>query len=195
MKNQPLSSSDQGKLLIFSLLLVPSIVLLAGVVPVIFLAFGIYMMKKNKDFSSIDTAVRNFKGYTWLALIGCLLVSLYWAYIYFTEDGIGRSYGDLLIVWLIFSAIAFAYLMFVQFLFYVPLNNHSDWVEVNGVFSTKQKLATKTDVESELDIIKGEMLKQYSVADELLKWAKLKEDGHISEDEFKEARAKLLNRK
>ena len=50
-------------------------------------------------------------------------------------------------------------------------------------------------VEREVDIIKGEKLKQYSVADELMKWAKLKEEGHISEDEFNEARAKLLKRK
>lgn len=65
---------------------------------------------------------------------------------------------------------------------------------VNGIFSTKPKPATKTEVESELAIIKGEKLKQYSVADELIKWAKLKEDGHISEDDFNEARVKLLKR-
>ena len=33
---------------------------------------------------------------------------------------------------------------------------------------------------------------QYSVADELMKWGKLKEEGHISEDEFNQAKAKLL---
>ena len=33
-----------------------------------------------------------------------------------------------------------------------------------------------------------------SAADELLKWAKLKEDGHISEEEFQEARDKLLKK-
>jgi hypothetical protein len=32
------------------------------------------------------------------------------------------------------------------------------------------------------------------VADELLKWAKLKEDGHITEAEFNEAREKLLKK-
>ena len=67
--NQPLDSSDQGKLLIFSLLMVPSVIFLFGVLPAIFLAFGIYMMKKNQDFSSIDTAVKNFKVYVWLSLI------------------------------------------------------------------------------------------------------------------------------
>ena len=80
-------------------------------------------------------------------------------------------------------------------LFYSPLKRHSEWVAVNGIFSTKPKSATKPAIESEVDIIKGEKLKQYSVADELIKWAKLKEEGHISEDEFNEARAKLLKRK
>ncbi len=57
-----MNSGDQGKLLIFSLLMAPSIIFLFGVIPAIFLGFGIYMMKKNQDFSSIDTAVKNFKG-------------------------------------------------------------------------------------------------------------------------------------
>ena len=45
-----------------------------------------------------------------------------------------------------------------------------------------------------IDILQSQKLKQYSVADELVKWAKLKEDGHISDDEFDEARSKLLGR-
>lgn len=194
MQNQPLSSSDQGKLLIFLLLLAPSIVFLFGVIPTIFLVFGLYMMKKNQDFSSIDTAVTNFKGYTWLALIGCVLSSLYWGHKYFTEEDSYRHYDDEFFISLMFSVISFAYLILVQFLFNNPLKKHSEWIAVNGIFSTKPKSAKKPGVESEVDIIKGEKLKQYSVADELIKWAKLKEDGHISEDEFNEARAKLLKR-
>ena len=61
--NQPLESSDQGKLLIFSLLVVPSVVFLVGVLPAIFLWFGIYMMKKNQDFSSIDNTILYTKYY------------------------------------------------------------------------------------------------------------------------------------
>ena len=49
----------------------------------------------------------------------------------------------------------------------------------------RQVLGALTQV-VEVDIIKGEKLKHYSVADELMKWAKLKEEGHISEDEFNE---------
>ncbi|WP_341303203.1 hypothetical protein [Pseudomonas sp. TMP25] len=42
-------------------------------------------------------------------------------------------------------------------------------------------------------IIKSEKMKSYSVADELLKWAKLKEDGLISEKEFQIARDKIMS--
>ncbi|NLV96712.1 MAG: SHOCT domain-containing protein, partial [Desulfovibrionales bacterium] len=40
--------------------------------------------------------------------------------------------------------------------------------------------------------IGGDKLKYYSAADELTKWIKLKEEGHISEEEFNQARKKLL---
>lgn len=193
LQNQPMNSGDQGKLLIFSLLMAPSIIFLFGVIPAIFLGFGIYMMKKNQDFSSIDTAVKNFKGYTWLALIGCALSSLYWGNKYFSEEH-RWYYYDNFFAWLIFAGIAFAYLIVVQVLFYSPMNRHREWVEVNGIFSTKPKSDKSSVNQSEVDIIKGEKLKQYSVADELIKWAKLKEDGHISEEEFNEARIKLLKR-
>jgi len=51
------------------------------------------------------------------------------------------------------------------------------------------------EAEAEQNIIKSEKLKQFSVADELLKWAKLKEDGHITEEEFDKARKSLLKQK
>lgn len=194
MQNQPMSSNDQGKLLIFALLLAPSVVFMVGIIPAIFLAFGIYMMKRNQDFSSIETAVKNFKGYTFLALIGCTLISIYWGSKYFFCEEYCFLYDDVFFASLICSAIALAYLIAVQVLFYSPMNRHREWVEANGIFSTKTKPNTSTNVQSEVDIIKGEKLKQYSVADELTKWAKLKEDGYISEEEFNEARAKLLKR-
>jgi hypothetical protein len=187
--NQPLSSSDQGKLLIFSLLMIPSVVFLVGVIPTIFLAFGIYMMKKNQDFSSIDTAVKYFKGCSWLTLIvGEVVMS------FVTLNRNYPRYDEFFIFSLIFIAILIAYLIAVNTLFYSPLKKHSEWVAVNGIFSAKPKSATNSSPVSEVDIIKGEKLKQYSVADELIKWAKLKEEGHISEEEFNEARAKLLKR-
>jgi len=107
------------------------------------------------------------------------------------KDGYGHPEEDA-IVSLILASIALAYFILVHFLFLKPLKSHRDWIVANGIFSSKPKSAIQSNLD--VDIIKGEKLKQYSVADELLKWAKLKEDGHISEIEFKEARDKLLKR-
>lgn len=193
MSNQPLNSSDQSKILIFGLLMLPSIGFLVGVIPALFIAFGIFMMKKNEDFSHVATAVRNFRGYVSLILIGCVIVAGYSATTLNAEDYWDRQDKELFTS-LAFAGICVAYLLFVKFLFINPLSRHSEWVEVNGIFATKQKNPVELLGKSELDIIKGEKLKQYSVADELIKWAKLKEDGHISEEEFNEARKKLLKR-
>jgi len=186
LQDQPLSSNEQSKLLIFSLLLAPTIFFLVGVIPAIFLAFGIYMMKKNQDFSSIDTAVKNFNGYIWLVIILGLALSLFILFDHYYEE---------FFISLLIPAIAFGYLVAVEALFYNPLKKHSKWVAANGILSTKSKSATNPDTDSGMDIIKGEKLKQCSVADELIKWAKLKEEGHITEEEFNQVRAKLLKRK
>jgi hypothetical protein len=189
LQNQPLTSNDQAKLLFFSLLLLASIIfLLVGLIPVIFLAFGIHMMKKNQDFSSIDTAVKYFKVYWQIAFIcNCL----------FTLAAVGYDLsfrGNEWQLGFLYAVISGVYIIAVKLLFYSPLKEHSEWVAINGIFSTKPKSDSKPNINSEMDIIKGEKLKQYSVADELSKWAKLKEDGHISDEEFNEARVKLLKR-
>ncbi len=193
MQNQPLNSSEQGKLLIFILLMIPAMIFIVGIIPAVFLVFGIYMMKRNQDFSSVDTAVKYFKGYTYLAMI----VGVISMFIILGDNG-WRSANSMFELFLtlafIFVVIPVVYLKAVQYLFYSPLKEHGDWVSVNGVFSTKQSLAKKVSAKPEMDIIKGEKLTQYSVADELMKWAKLKEDGYITEEEFNEARAKLLGR-
>lgn len=193
MTNQPLNSNDLAKLLIFTLLLFPIIGFGFGVIPTIFLIFGVFMMKKTQEFSHIETAVKNFKIYMQLAFLAGVLFTLYWGNKYFTHEGDYNYYEEEFYLSLFLSFVPILYIILVNKLFIEPLKAHREWLEVNGIFSNKSLLESskkKTDV----DIIKGEKLKQYSVADELTKWAKLKEDGHISEDEFNEARAKLLKR-
>lgn len=193
MSNQPLNSSDQSKILIFSLLLAPAVVFLVGAIPALFLGFGIFMMKKNEDFSHVETAVRNFRGYTSLLLVGCILSAAYCATTLNAEDSWDRL-DEELIVSLVLSGICIAYLIIVKTLFLNLLQNHRGWVEINGIFSSKKISEADLGIDSEMDIIKGEKFKQYSVADELIKWSKLKEDGHISEEEYNDARRKLLKK-
>lgn len=186
IENTPLASNDQAKLLIFTLLLAPTVFFVAGIIPAIFLVFGIYMTKKNQDFSHIEVAFRNVRRLTFWLSVGGLVWSVLWL---ITQ---GVSYGDWLTPIGLMSIPCFAYYLAVNHLFYRPLKSRYLWVEKNGIFSNTRISTTVTP--ASFDIMKGEMLKQYSVADELLKWAKLKEDGHITEQEFNEAREKLLKK-
>ncbi len=196
MIDQPLNSADQSKILIFTLLMLPLVALLGvGALPALFLCIGISMMKKHEDFSYIRTAVKLCNWYAILPALSFVAVALYniltfdpseHRKIWYLTDGVSIP--------LVFLAIAIFYIVLLNALFAKPLESHWRWVEINGIFSSKPK--NKNIVkDSEIDIIKSESLKSYSVADELLKWAKLKEDGHITEDEFKDARDKLLQRK
>jgi len=192
MNNTPLSSNEQSKLLIFAMLLLPSVFFLVGIIPALFLIFGIVMLKKNGDFAHIETSVRIYKYYIYILLTGCTLFSLYFA----TTLGANSSWDrkdDELIASLILGAVACFYLFLINALFLNPLRSHVKWIEVNGIFSNKNKTVIDTDGNSDIDIIKGERLRTFSVADELIKWAKLKEDGHITEQEFNDARKKLLH--
>lgn len=303
MNNQPLSSNDQAQLLIFITLLIPSVFFLVGVIPAVFLGLGIYLMKKNQSFSSIQTAVKYFKGYTALILIGCVMATIYQSYSYISHKDqilnniktlpslekepnpgyyishpddflLGRTKtfstldresslnyisqaarnvsiwntmklgpeptseleidlqemtaldlslkysSDLarniissrlnasrwassealelarlkseIIFYSTISLIALAYIFAINYLFLPPLMRHKEWVEVNGIFSKKPKVSSDSEIKTDRQIIKGEKYKTYSVAEEFTKWAKLKEDGHITEEQFQEFKDKLL---
>jgi hypothetical protein len=200
MTNQPLTSSDQFKIVFFALLLLPSVIFIVGIIPAIFLIFGIFMMKKNESFSHIEGAVKIFNVYVFLAFIICSIFSMYtWnQYVSYVPDPNSsfsyNYYEDDVFLAFLSTSVPVIYLILISQLFYKPLRNHQEWVEINGIFSSKPKEGNKASGSSRLDIIKGEKLRSYSVADELTKWAKLKEDGHVSEQEYDEARGQLLKR-
>jgi hypothetical protein len=182
MINKPMSSSDQGKILIFTIILLPSILFFVGIIPSIFLSFGLYMMKRNKDFSYIDVSVRYFKRYVWIVLI--LFVFMF-IFVLVKEP----SYHNIELSFL-YCSIAIIYLVSVNILFYGPLSRHSQWVENNGVFSGKLNLKNQED--DEPSTIKFEKSSKYTIADELMKYSLLKENGHITDEEFDKAKENLL---
>ena len=157
------------------------------------------MMKKTQDFSHIETAVRNYKIYMQIAIFIGILFSLYWGNQYFTakqsheylSDYEHRENGNILKGFVLTSLIPIVYFILINVLFLAPLKTHREWVEKNGFFKSTK---IKSNEDKDVDIIKGEKLRSYSVADELTKWAQLKVDGHISEEEYEEARRKLLKK-
>lgn len=191
MKNSPLSSTEQSKVFIFSLLSLPLIFpLFVGILPAIFLIFGIFMMKKNSDFSHITTAVKNTKIYACICLAIASCFALWFVTTLGAEDRWDRK-GEEFFASCGAMLLAFVYIQILNKLFYKPLYLHEQWVSLNGIFTNKVKISTD---KNGVDIIRGEKMKSFSVADELTKWAKLKEDGHITEKEYNEARRKLLER-
>ncbi len=191
--DEPLTSNDQAKILVFSILTLPTIGIFMGIIPAILLTFGILMMRINKDFSHIITAVRNAKIYIFILFI-LFLISAFMQlnninYIEYIYNDPPENAGDFFIA----SIMSFIYILATHYLFYNPLLRHSQWVEQHGIFSGKKAADRRaSNTKSEVDIIRSENLKTYSVADELIKWAKLKEEGHITQQEYDEARKKLL---
>ena len=144
----------------------PSVFFIVGLIPAIFLAFGIFMMKKNEDFSSVETTAKQFKGYVWLGLIGCLIGSLYNIYQYAHDESYLREYAFKdAVAFLVACAVPLAYLAFVDLLFLLPLRAGSEWIPYNGIFSKNSKPPThlniniNININSEIDIIKGERQK------------------------------------
>ena len=179
--NKPFDSSDAGKLFVFALLSIPPTIFIVGIVPVLFLLFGVFMLRKSGDFGHIETAARNYRIFCILVFLGLAGTAAY----IFVESLVEAA------VFAASALIPLCYMAVMQALFLKPLRANRDWIaeKVSAVHG-RSKLSNV----GEIDIIKGERLRSFSVADELLKWAKLKDDGHITEQEFSEARRKLLER-
>lgn len=182
MTNSPLSSSEQAMVILFGILLLPSWLALGiGVIPTLALVFGITMMKRNRDFAHIRTAGLVFKILCGLVIAIALLLGSVFA-----------TYTDQTLAALMVALTAGLYIIAAHYLFLRPLSNHCDWVVANGVLATKPRAATTASANPSMGVLKAEASKAPSIADELQKWVSLKEAGHITEEEFAEARRKLL---
>jgi len=204
--DQPLSSSETSKVLIFILLFLPVVFFGVGAIPALFIIFGLFMMKKSDDFSHMDTAIKNSRVYILLVLTGCSLSIIYGLYFGYQEikeindlqegflNSIDWRYRESIVIGGYFFGIALFYLWLLNSFFYKPLSAHRNWVEVNGVFPSKASQVKSLKEAPDVDIIKNEKLKSYSVADELLKWSKLKEEGNITEEDYQNAKKELLGK-
>lgn len=189
---QPLTSSGQSKILIFGLLLAPTI-FIVGVIPIIFLVFGTWMLRRNEDFAHMATAIRNVRIYCLLAFLICATAAAINLALYWSRETSSYGYqGENAAGWAIFAAVALAYNILAKVLLLRPMQGHEKWIETNGIFSTRAKPNGTFTKASEVDIVQGGRMSPYSVADELIKWSKLKDDGHISLDQYNAAKDKLL---
>lgn len=190
--NKPLDSNDAGKLFVFALLSILPTIFGVGLVPALFLLFGIFMLRKSGDFGHIETAARNYRIFCVLAFLGVGSIAGFWVVQHLEADSWpADQYLENAALAAIGSLIPLIYIFVMQGLFLEPLRANKERIARKvSVFLGRSSLGSAGGI----DIIKGERLRSFSVADELIKWAKLKSDGHITENEFSDARRKLLER-
>lgn len=168
-----------------------------GLIPIILIVFGIYMMKKNNDFSHVETAIINVNRYIYTCVAVAICVSLYYAYESLVIDSsfsLGYGYGQMSAIAALVATIAGFYIVIIKKFFLLPLAAHAEWVEYNGIFSNKPRTASTKSKSSSVSMIKKDKEVLLSDADELIKWIKFKEDGHISEQEFQSVKEKILKK-
>ena len=79
----------------------------------------------------------------------------------------------------LFLTIPIIYFLILEFLYSRPMLKNA-----LSILSSKKK--------DELSILKTENMKSYSVADELLKWKELKDQGLITEKDFEDMKKKIM---
>lgn len=172
-------TSDLVKIIIFSLLQIPYIYTLGwGVVPVLILILGFFLAKRDQKISTFNASIKWCKYYLYLTTV---IICLYTLYLIFFNQKYDTNavFQDLIIPFVGCLLLPISYLLFLEHLYRRPIQNNPSTLFV----STKRE---------ELSILKTENMKSYSVADELLKWKELKDQGLITEKEFDEMKKKII---
>jgi hypothetical protein len=188
--DKPLTSSELTSVMMFLLIFAASSFAFIGIIPIIFLLFGVFMMKKNHCFSYLDTALKNTKVY--LALLVVIFFGFYMKEV--VSHSISYYITSAEFWWfttLILSFAVFALVLYEKW-FSSLLKKHSTWVEKNGVFRSTPKKETppkKASLRKKVVISSD----TESLADELAKWSQLKVEGAITNDEYEKVKEKLLS--
>lgn len=182
--NAPLTGEDRIKIIIFfAFLILPFVWFGLSVIILLIAISSLYIMKKDKSFIAITKAEKYIDIYLSLVAIGFIIFVLL-----LRLDG---GYTFLFLICVILISIIVARI--IDFLFFKTLKKHKEWVINNGLFAdSKDEKSFFEKATSKFKSIKKEPI---NIADELLKWAELKEKGSITEEEFQKAKEKILEGK
>lgn len=180
--NLPLDGTDRTKIIaFFALLILPLMWFGGSIIILIIVIFSIYIMKKDKKFEPILKAKEYINIY--LILVAIILVFVGLA---------NLKYGGWVLI--IVSLVGYPVLIkVIDFLFFETLDNHSQWIVNNGIFADFK--GEKSFIEKTTEKIQTIKKESTNTADELLKWAELKEKGLITNEEFQKAKEKILEGK
>ncbi len=180
--NLPLSGTERVMISSFLFLLVASSFFFGfGIIlTFIYLAF-FYISKKDKKIKYLY----NVKKILLLYICTLLVISIITA--------LAVRYNDvtytILIILLTNSIIYFL----SDILYFNIIKRHEKWILNNGIFADFK--GEKSFIEKTTEKIQTIKKESTNTADELLKWAELKEKGLITDEEFQKGKEKILNGK
>ena len=180
--NLPLSGTERVMISSFLFLLVASSFFfgLGIILTFIYLAF-FYISKKDKKIKYLY----NVKKILLLYICTLLVISIITA--------LAVRYNDvtytILIILLTNSIIYFL----SDILYFNIIKRHEKWILNNGIFADYK--GEKSFIEKTTEKIQTIKKESTNTADELLKWAELKEKGLITDEEFQKGKEKILNGK
>ncbi len=203
--NFPLDGTERIMIIGFFVGLVATIFF--GIIPIIICLGLIFIIKKDKSIKSLESAKKIFLGYLillgFILSISCFIVAqdYYESYIRVSsyENFIsGRYYKYYAYTYMGLGLIVVpigAYIIYriSNTLYFNILKKHEKWIVNYGLFAdTKDE---KSFIEKTTEKMQTIQKESTNTADELLKWAELKEKGLITDEEFQKAKEKILEGK
>ncbi len=182
MIESKISSTDLVKIIIFGFLQIPFIGFIGwGGVPVIILLIGFFLTKRDKQISTLQASVNWCKYYSYFTIFIMLGIAFYNAFIEPMYGTSGQEIFEFIVIpLLLLLLVPISYLFILELLYSRPIQKNATLI-----FASNKK-------KEELSILKTENMKSYSVADELLKWKELKDQGLISEKDFEDMKKKII---
>ncbi|MGJ0344896.1 SHOCT domain-containing protein [Aliarcobacter cryaerophilus] len=171
--NIPLSGIERIVIIGFFVVLLATFIF--GIIPIIILLGLLYIIKKDKSMKSLENTKIIF-------LIYLIIISIL---VYLFQGDIKDHR------WIVIFISIIIYL--IAIVFFNILKKHEKWIVENGLFADSKN--EKSFFEKTTQKIQSIKKEPVNTADELLKWAELKEKGLITDEEFKKAKEKTLNGK
>ena len=193
--NLPLDGTERIMIIGYFVGLVATIFF--GIIPIIICLGLIFIIKKDKSIKSLESGKKIFLGYLiilgFILSISCFVVAQDYAEFSSSERYLryARNYN---ILGLIVVPLG-AYLIYLisNILFFNIIKKHEEWIINNGIFADFK--GEKSFIEKTTEKIQTIQKESTNTADELLKWAELKEKGLITDEEFQKAKEKFLEGK
>ena len=216
--NLPLDGTERVMVIGFFVGLVATIFF--GIIPIIICLGLIFIIKKDKSIKSLESGKKIFLGYLiilgFILSISCFVIaqenyerylrylsskhSLFNRedYIFYAYDGdyIYYAYNYVGLGLIVIPIVAYIIFRISNILYFNILKKHEEWIINNGIFADfKGEKSFIEKATEKIQTIQTIQKESTNTADELLKWAELKEKGLITDEEFQKGKEKILEGK